>query len=301
MIQSRDQYIILIRKYLFFSLYQRLHFLYNHQQPSRSARVSDSKWSPWESDPIFSNLKGGVGVVQELLEESLEPGSSLRSGLEGITQTTVEIVTGSGSEGSTIRFTTGYIKENVLVRLSRERAGSGILTLDPDEGIDESISGGSVRSDTETSTDLVAPISLLDLASWLLSAARLVDDETSTWPSCVGKSGADGVDVALLVTVGVGAGVSGASSDGPGVVVGNVGGKTTELLGGAGVLEDRSIHIRRVDKMFRPSEPSSVTTVQVHGDIGESELLDGIDGQILVGSGGAGALGHTHVGNSVGK
>lgn len=182
----------------------------------------------------------------------------------------------------------------------RER-GRGILTLDPDEGIDESISGGSVRSDTETSADLIAPISLLDLASWLLSAARLVDDETSTWPSSVGKSGADGVDVALLVTVGVGAGVSGASSNGPGVVVGNVGGKTTELLGGAGVLVDRSIHIRRVDKMFSPSEPSSVTTVQVHGDIGESELLDGIDGQILVGSGGVGALGHSHVGDSVGK
>lgn len=122
---SRSIYIILIRKYLFFFLHQRLHFLYNHQQPSRSARVSDSKWSPWESDPIFSDLKGGVGVVQELLEESLEPGSSLRGGLEGIIQTTVEIVTGGGREGSTIRFTTGYIKENVSVRLFRERAGSG--------------------------------------------------------------------------------------------------------------------------------------------------------------------------------
>lgn len=191
--------------------------------------------------------------------------------------------------------------ENVLVRVLGETAESGILTLDPDESIDESISGGSVRTDAETCADLIAPISLLDLASGLLSAARLINDELSIGPSSIGKSGSNGVDVALFVTVGVGGGVSGASSDGPGIVVGNVGGKTAEVLGGAGVSVDLTKHSRCLGKILWPSEPSSVTTVQVHGDMGESELRDGIDGQLLIGSGGTGTLGGTHVGDSVGK
>lgn len=148
---------------------------------------------------------------------------------------------------------------------------------------------------------MIAPISLQDLASGLLSAARLIDDELSIGPSSIGKSGSNGVDVAPLITVGVGGGVSGASSDGPGVVVGNVGGKTAEVLGGARVPVDLTEHSRCLGKILWPSEPSSVTTVQVHGDMGESELLDGIDGQLLVGSGGTGALGFRHVGDSVGK
>lgn len=192
-------------------------------------------------------------------------------------------------------------RETVSVSTRRERAESGILTLDPDESVDESISRGSVRTDTETSADLITPITLLDLASWLLTAARLVDDEMRTGPSVIGKSGSDGVDVALLVTVVVGGGVSWASSDGPGIVVGNVGSKTTELLGRAGVLVDLSEHSRSGGEILSPSEPSSVTTVQVHGDIGESELLDGVDSQVLVGSSSTGALGDTHVGDRVGK
>lgn len=148
---------------------------------------------------------------------------------------------------------------------------------------------------------MIAPITLLDLAGWLSSAAGLVNDELRVWPSGTGKSGTHGVDVALLVTVDVGGGVSWACSDGPGIVVGNVGSKTTELLGGAGTLVDLSVHGRRGGKVKRPSEPSSVTTVQVHGDIGESELLDGIDSQILVASGGTGALGDTHIGDRVGE
>lgn len=148
---------------------------------------------------------------------------------------------------------------------------------------------------------LVAPISLLDLTSGLLSAARLVDDEASTRPTVARESRGQGVDVALLVTVGVRGGVARASSDGPGVVVGNVGSKTTEVLRGTGVLVDLGIHSRSGRKIERPSEPSSVTTVQVHGDVGKSKLLDGVDSQFLVGSSSARALGEVHVGNRVGE
>ena len=96
------------------------------------------------------HLKGGVGVGQELLEVSLEPLSSLRSGLEGVLKTTVEIVALSGLVGGSVRLATG---------------------LNPDEGINELIAGLGSGADTESSVDDVAPVTLLDLGGGLDTVA----------------------------------------------------------------------------------------------------------------------------------
>lgn len=75
--------------------------------------------------------------IWALVKTHLEPGSGLRSRLQGITVSTVGIVAGRGSVRGTVTFTTG---------------------LDPDEGILESIAGIGGRADTETSADDVAPV-----------------------------------------------------------------------------------------------------------------------------------------------
>lgn len=107
-----------IKKELFFFLHQQSFFFVQinqsitQQQPSRSFPGPQQQVEPQKSDPVFSDLKSGVGIDQELLEESLEPSTSLRSRGDGIGQTAMEIVTGRSSVGSTIRFTTGYIKRS---------------------------------------------------------------------------------------------------------------------------------------------------------------------------------------------
>jgi hypothetical protein len=47
-------------------------------------------------------LKCGVGVGEQLLEVCLEPSSGLGSGLQGISQTAVSVVSGRGSIGGTL-------------------------------------------------------------------------------------------------------------------------------------------------------------------------------------------------------
>lgn len=90
-------------------------------------------------------------------------------------------------------------------------------------------------------------------------------------------------------------------ADAPGIVVGNVGHETTEGLGAAGVLEDLGVHLGGGGKVRLPAEPASVTTIEVHGDVGKVELGDGVVGALEVGSLSAGALGHVQVGDEVGK
>jgi len=92
-----------------------------------------------------------------------------------------------------------------------DRSTIGVATgLDPDEGIDGRVSRVTAGPLAEAGSDDIAPITLLDLAGGLLSAAALVNDVVGVRPALFGERGGYGLDVALLVAVGVGGSVCGA-------------------------------------------------------------------------------------------
>ena len=105
----------------------------------------------------------------------------------------------------------------------------------------------------------------------------------------------------LLVVVDVGRGVRRGGRDAPGVVVGNVSGQATDGGGLAGILVDVGEEVSSGLDVGGPAEPASVASVEVHSDVGQVELLEGVDSQLLVGGGRAAALLDAHVGHHVGQ
>lgn len=69
------------------------------------------------------------------------------------------------------------------------------------------MSGVAGGPHAEAGADGIAPVTLQELAGGLLSTAALVDDVVGVGPALSGERGGDGLDVALLVAVGVGGGV----------------------------------------------------------------------------------------------
>lgn len=124
-------------------------------------------------------------------------------------------------------------RENTYISLS--------TGLDPHKGIDERVASVGGWADTEASADEIAPISLLDLSSWLNTIAAGIHDEVS-WEAGCGEERSQCVDVFLLVAVGVGGGVRWARWKTPAVVVGNVESETSELRRRACSGEDLSVH-----------------------------------------------------------
>ncbi|KAI6749548.1 hypothetical protein HG530_014962 [Fusarium avenaceum] len=198
--------------------------------------------------------------------------------LDSIVVSTVVVVASSAGVRCTIRLTTG---------------------LDPDKGIGEGITSVGARSKSETSSLGVAPVSPSLLAGRLLAGAALVDEELGAGPALLLEERRQGVDVLLLVVVGVALGVVGLGGELPGVVVGNVGDETSESGRLAGVLVDVGVQLGGRGKVGGPSEPATVTGVEVHGDMGEVKLLDGVDGELLVGRLGLGTLGSAQDGADV--
>lgn len=188
--------------------------------------------------------------------------------------------------------------------------------LDPDESISERVASVSGGSDSESGADNVTPISPsllsrgLDSISGFASISRYlervfggltgVDDEMS-WVSSRGEKRCQGVDVLLLIAVRVARGVRGAGSDTPGVVVGNVGSKTSDGGGAASSLVDLSEKGGGRADVGRPSQPSGVTGVEIHGYVWKVQGADGILDTLLVGSLGIGTLGDAQVGDQVGQ
>lgn len=224
-----------------------------------------------------------VGVDEQLLEVGLEPRTGFRSGLEGIGFTAETVVSGGGGVGSTVTLTTW---------------------LDPDESVEESVTSVSAWAGTETSSLLVAPITPVELTSWLLAGTTLVSDELDVGPSGLLKERSEGVDVSLLVTDTVDGGEllsdRWAGSDGPGVVVGGVGGKTTESGWLTSVLPEGNIVWSSGAQVVWPSEPTSVASIQVHGNVWQVQVLEGIVDAVFIRSLCVGALGDTHVCDHVG-
>lgn len=191
----------------------------------------------------------------------------------------------------------------VIVSSSGGVAGAVAFTtgLDPDKGIEELVARVGRGSKTEASALGVAPVTPLDLASGLLAATARVGDEAGI-PAGRLQERVEVGDVARLVTDRVALGVGWAGTiDLPGVVVGDVGGETTESSGAASIFVDLGVHGSSRAQVGWPSEPTGVTGIEVHGHIGKIEGLDGIVGALEIGSLGAGALGDAQVGDQVGE
>lgn len=108
-----------------------------------------------------------------------------------------------------------------------------------------------------------------------------------------------GIDILLLVADGVSLRVGRAGTDAPGVVVGDVGREAAHLRRPPRRLIQVAEHARRRTDVGSPAEPAGVSGIEIHGHVGEVELLDGVGGAFLVGGGRAGALGHVQVGDEV--
>lgn len=200
--------------------------------------------------------------------------------LESIIETTVVVIASSRGIRGTIRLTT---------------------RLDPDESVGESITSVGGRSKSETSTLGVAPITLSLLTSRLLTRSALVDDKLDIGPALLSEKRSEGVDVSLLIVVGVALGVVGLGGELPAVVVGDVGDETANARRLASVLVDLSVELSSRANVGGPAEPATVTGIEVHGDVGEVEFLDSVNGELLVSTLGLGTLVDVQVGDQVSK
>lgn len=191
----------------------------------------------------------------------------------------------------------------VVVASSRGIRGTIRLTtrLDPDESVDEGIASVGRGSETESSSGSVAPVTPSLLASGLLTRSALVDDELGTGPALLLQKRRQSVDVLLLVVVGVALSVVGLGGQLPGVVVGDVGDETSEARWLAGILVELTVELGGRRKVGGPSQPATVSGIDIHGDVGKVELLEGVNGELLVSASSVGALGDVHVGDHVGK
>src|SRR4051794_22156413 len=87
----------------------------------------------------------------------------------------------------------------------------------------------------------------------------------------------------------------------PGVPASGVGGETTKLLGAAASLEGLGELLRTWLQVGVPTEPASVTSVEVHDDVGEVEVLDGVSDTVTVTRGGVLARLLVGIGDKVGE
>lgn len=92
----------------------------------------------------------------------------------------------------------------VVVPRGARVAGSIALTtwLDPDESVLQFESSARGGTGAKASADGVAPITPGGLTSWLLARSALVRNEVST-EACVRQERSNGIDVKVLVVVGV--------------------------------------------------------------------------------------------------
>lgn len=213
-----------------------------------------------------SRLERGIGVLDQHLKVSLVPGTGLRRRLESVRLSAERVVADGAGIRGTIGLTTG---------------------LDPDKGIRKagaSVGGGA---DTETGAVDVAPVAPL-LAEMLDTVAAGIDDGLAGHASRL-EFGREGLDVELLVLALVPLGVGGigelSGAEVPGVPAGNVGGDTADLLGGASVLVNGGELLGTGLEVVVPAEPAAVAGIDVHDDVGEVELLEGICDTLTVAGG----------------
>lgn len=91
------------------------------------------------------------------------------------------------------------------------------------------------------------------------------------------------IDISLLVTVRVALSVRGACRDAPSIVVGHIGDQTTDRCWRSGCLVQRAEKFRCGLNVGSPSQPASVTGIQVHDDVLQVQCLDSVSCESLVG------------------
>jgi hypothetical protein len=158
--------------------------------------------------PSLRLCKSRVCVLEEHLEVSVEPSTSLRCRLESRSLAARGIVASGRGVRGTIR-----LRGVSTSSLKRHRNAETYLTarLDPDECVDERVTGVGSRTRTKPSTLNIAPVTPLILAGGLLATASNINNEAGG-EALLLKKGSKRVDVALLITVGVLAGNSWAST-----------------------------------------------------------------------------------------
>jgi len=214
-------------------------------------------------DESLSCLESGLGVLDEVLKVGLVPLTGLGRGVVGIRVTAEAVVADGRGVAGAVRLATG---------------------LDPDEGIGKLGAGGGSRADTEAGSLDVAPV-----APFLTETGDGVTAGIDN--GVVGHAGglegsAEGLDVDLLVLALVVLGIRGrgelAGALVPRIPAGNVGGNTTELLGLAGGSVGLGQLLRTGLEVGVPAEPAAVSGINVHDDIGEVEVLEGVRHTVAV-------------------
>lgn len=172
--------------------------------------------------------------------------------------------------------------------------------LDPDKGVDKRMASVSSRTGTKAGVLDVAPVTPRLLAGGLLTRAADINDEARREAFSL-EQGGKSVDEALLVARLAALGDGCACGGAEGVVVGYVGDDTADTPGRASRLVDFSIKFCGRADVGIPAEPSGVSAIKVHVNVGEVERLEGVHGQVLVVRGGARALLDAHVCDQVGE
>lgn len=258
----------------------------------------------------IASLELGLGVLEQHLEVGLVPGTSLGRGLEGVVLAAEAVVPGGGRVAGSVGLATG---------------------LDPDEGIGKLVAGVGRGADTESGAVDVAPVTPL-VAQASDGVAAGIDD------GVVGHAGRleqrrKGVDVDLLVLARVVLGIRGIreltgalvpitcalaavvfflsvslsieettrAKCLPSVPTGSVGGNTTNLLGATGGLVDVGKLLRTGLEVGIPAQPTTVTSVDVHDDVGEVKVLKSVRNTITVTVGAVLAGLQVGVGHQVGE
>lgn len=138
--------------------------------------------------------------------------------------------------------------------------------------------------DTETGTVDVAPVTPF-LTETLDTVAAGIDDSLA-WHTGSLESSAEELDVSLLIVGLVPLSICGVLELswglGPGVPSGDVGSNTTDLGWRTSGLVDLGNTLSSWLDVVVPSEPSSVTGINVHDDVGQVELLEGISNTLFV-------------------
>lgn len=192
--------------------------------------------------------------------------------------TAVVVVAGSTGVRGTIRLTT---------------------RLDPDKGIQEAVTSVGRGTNTEASALRVAPVTPLDLTGGLLARTALVGNEVSARPAILLQQRAHCVNETLLIVDGGALGIRRSAAEAPGIVVGNVGGESTERSWLAGILVDASKELRSRALVVGPAQPASMACIKIHGDVGQVQFRDSVVGQADIRIVSLGTLGNIHVGDQI--
>lgn len=285
----------------------------------RVLRASDAKTgfalssaAPLPPPPPFApqlpappnHLERRIGIVEQLCKVRLEPSAGFWRRLQRIGVSAVGIIPHGGGVGGAVALATWKTPRqrtsHNLTHEPREGGEKELTGLHPNNRICQRIPGVGRRPRPKAGANGIAPITPRLLARRLLPTPSLVDDKLGIEP-LRREQRAQGIDIPLLIAVRIALRVARARPDGPGIVIRDVTRQSANGGGGPGVLVDAGVQVRGGLEVGLPAEPAGVAHVDVHGDVGEVEFLQGVGDAFPVGGGGVGAFLDAEVGDEVGE